>query len=181
MFRRRRMMQANPLNNEQMAQLVKANQLVAQGKPLQAAALFVQVAQAMQASNHPRRAANLYTRAAHAFVDGNEGPSALNYSRQALALFIQVNMPMRARTFYSNITHKMGNRGMNGALETLQSEFEAQMTALPAGPAPAAPTRHGMLPTNCPKCGAPVHTEDANWVDENTLECEYCGAFIRSE
>ncbi len=181
MFRRRQMMQANPLNAGQLAVLVQANQLVSKGKPLQAAALFVQVAQAMQASNHPRRAANLYTRAAHAFADGNEGPSALNYSRQALALFIEYNMPVRARTFFTNITRKLGDKGMNGAAEALQREFGAQIAALPAALRPAAQPQHGLLPTNCPKCGAPVHSEDATWVDESTVECEYCGALLRAE
>jgi hypothetical protein len=60
-----------------MEQLAEANEYVAQGKPLQAGPLFVQVAEAMQASNHPRRAANLHTRAAHAFVDGNHGASTV--------------------------------------------------------------------------------------------------------
>jgi hypothetical protein len=41
--------------------------------------------------------------------------------------------------------------------------------------------RRGLLPTSCPKCGAPVHSEDIDWVDENTAECEYCGTLIRTE
>jgi len=181
MFPRRRISQANPLNPDQMATLVKANQWVAQGKPLEAGPLFAQVASAMQASNHPRRAANLFTRAAHAFVDGNRGQVGLGYARAAISLFLQTQMIGRAASFYTNITRKMAAKGMNNALGELQKEFGAHITNLPTKPLSMPPLRRKLLPTSCPKCGAPVHMEDIIWVDEATAECEFCGSLIRSE
>ncbi len=182
MFRRPYMLRANPINQEQLSMLVQANQLLSQGKPLDAAPLFAQLAQAMQAGNHPRRAANLFTRAAHSYADGNDASTALTYSRQALALFLQYKMFARAKTFYTNITRKLSNHAMKQAVESLQSDFGTQIAALPVavGPQTAAKTRHALLPTNCPKCGAPIHSEDSTWVDENTIECGYCGSLIRS-
>jgi hypothetical protein len=180
MFRRRRMFQANPLAADQVAILVKANQLLTQGKPLDAGPLFASVAQAMQVSHHPRRAANLFTRAAHAYTDGKDAEHALTYARQALNLFAQTRMARRASTFYANVTRKMTNLGMNATANELEQEFGAQIAALPMEPQSATPARHGLLPTDCPKCGAPVHSEDITWVDEVTAECEYCGMLIRS-
>jgi hypothetical protein len=52
--------------------------------------------------------------------------------------------------------------------------------AIPAS-APTSQPRHGSLPTNCPKCGAPLHGGEVSWVDATTAECEYCGAAIRAE
>ena len=181
MFRRRRMMQANALSQEQMTQLIQANRLMAEGKPLEAGALFAQVAQAMQQGNYPRRAANLYARAAHAFADGNRGQESLGYARAALGLFIQAQMLPRASVFYSNITRKLNAKGMQAAAGELQAEFGARMAGLPAMPAQASPTAHGLLPTTCPQCGAPVHGDEVSWVDDRTAECEFCGALLRSD
>jgi hypothetical protein len=178
MFRRRGMFQGNQLNDEQMAILVKANQLMSEGKPLEAGPLFTSVADAMKRSNHPRRAANLYARAAHAFSDGNDAQQALANARQALALFTQTKMAGRASMFFSNITRKMEVKGMTAAADELRGLYD--MNSL----APSIEPRrrpHGLIPTTCPKCGAPVHGEDVSWVDDNTIECEYCGAMIRSE
>jgi len=186
-----------PLGADQLALLQQANQLMASGHAGQAAPLFAQLAAQMEASNHPRRAANLHARAAHAFADSQAGQMALGQARSALNLFIANRMGLRAPTFFSNITRKMGNHGMQNAATALQQEYAGRLRAGPlmrrrqgglgaagAGEtmpaAPAAPA-HGTLPTSCPKCGAPVHGGDANWLDNNTAECDYCGALLRAE
>jgi hypothetical protein len=181
MFRRRDHFQDNPLSANQLALLVKANQLISDGKPLDAGPLFAQVAGAMQRGNHPRRAANLFARAAHAFADGNDEQAALGYARTALALFTQFKMVRRSPVFFTNITHKMIAKGMNGAADTLHQEFGTQIAALPVVSQQENRPPRGILPTNCPKCGATIHSDAVDWVDDNTVECEYCGTFIRIE
>jgi hypothetical protein len=181
MFRNRPRFQANPLTADQLAILVKANQLMAAGKPLDAGSLFAGVADAMQRSNHPRRAANLYARAAHAFTDGNNEQTALGYARTALALFTQFKMVGRIPTFFTNITRKMTAKGMKAAATALQQEYGAQIAAQPVESQQEIRPPRGLLPTNCPKCGGPVHGDGVDWVDNNTIECEYCGSLIRTE
>jgi hypothetical protein len=171
---------------EQLAALQQANQLMAGGKPGEAAPLFAQLAAQMEASNHSRRAANLRARAAHAFADGGAGQAALGQARSALNLFIANQMIMRTPMFYSNITRKLNNRGMQSAAAALQQEYGGRLGAGLARPgmaraAFAQARRRGTLPTSCPKCGAPVQANEANWVDESTVECDYCGALIRAE
>jgi hypothetical protein len=103
----RRMMkwgqQTNLLNSEQMTLLVKANQLLADGKPAEAAPLFTQLAMALETQQHPRRAANLYARAAHAFADSHDEQGTLAQARKALTLFLQYQMTQRAPVFFANI------------------------------------------------------------------------------
>ncbi len=181
MFRRQRAFQPNPLNPDQLADLLKANQLVARGKMLQAGAIFASLAYAMKTGNHPRRAANLYARAAHAYADGNDRQSAQAYSEAALSLFLQTQMYNRAATFYTRITGKMTAKGMNAAVAELKQKFGSRITDLPTKPLAMPPLRRSLLPTTCPQCGAPLHTEDLTWVDENTVECDFCGSLIRSE
>jgi len=33
-----------------------------------------------------------------------------------------------------------------------------------------------LLPSECPKCGAPVHGNDVNWTGPQSADCPYCGA-----
>jgi Soluble NSF attachment protein, SNAP len=180
MFRRRRMLRRSLLADDQLAVLVNANQAMAQGKFLEAASLFAQVAQATQGSGHPRHAANLYARAAHAFADGKDAQQAFSYARQGLRLFALAGRPRRAAEFYANITPKLERLGMSAAAQALQAESGGQIATSLSEQIPTQP-RHGLLPTNCPKCGAPLHAEEADWVDEKTVQCDYCGALIRSE
>ncbi len=180
MFRRFRNpgQNAAPLGPAQLQAMNQANQLVASGQPILAAPIFAQLASNMEASNHPRRAANLHAQAAHAFADGQDEQDALVQARRALSLFIQYQMVQRTPVFFANITRKLTNKGMKNSAEALVKEFGSVVGGMPA-PAPAASQR-GSLPTNCPKCGAPLHASEATWVDVITAECAYCGASIRT-
>lgn len=171
--------QTEPLDPPHRQVQEQANHLVDQGKPGQAAPLFAKLAE-VESGVHPRRAANLHAQAAHAFADSRQGPAALLQARAALQLFLKLQMTDRAPHFYANITRKLKNKGLGEAADALVSEFGSRITALPAA-VDAVVQKHGILPTNCPGCGAPVHGERAKWVDSNTAECEYCGSLIRSE
>jgi hypothetical protein len=181
MFRRFRNLglNATPLNIIQLQTLNQANQLVKNGQPARAAPLFARLASAMEAGNHPRRAANLHAQAAHAYADSHNAQDAMVHARFALALFIQYQMVNRTPMFYANITRKLANQGMQPSADALVKEFGPQVGAIPVTPSPAGPAR-GNLPTNCPKCGGPLHNDSATWVDANTVECDYCGSSIRS-
>ena len=37
------------------------------------------------------------------------------------------------------------------------------------------------LPSNCCGCGAPVHSDEVEWIDQKTAECVYCGSPVRGE
>jgi hypothetical protein len=163
-----------------MKSLTKANQLVGSGEPGQAAPLFANLATELEISSHPRRAANLNAQAAPAYADSQNEQASLNQARLALNLFIQHQMINRTTVFYNNISRKFTNKGMKSASESMISEFGSRVGLISIQPAPA--TLHpGHLPTNCTKCGAPIHRNDANWVDDQTVECDFCGSLIRSE
>ncbi len=182
MFRRLRnpVTQSNPLAPEMMQTLNQANRLEANGQPGQAAPLFSQVADEMEAANHPRRSANLHAQAAHAFADSRNPQAALAQARLALNLFIQNKMVRRTPVFYANITRKLNNHGMPKAAQALTQEFGERVGPMPAQ-LPQAAGRGGSLPTNCSKCGAPIHADEVTWVDTRTIECNYCGSLIRAE
>jgi hypothetical protein len=182
MFRsfRNRAFQTNPLSQAQIQALNNANRFVENGQPAKAAPIFAELAKELETSNHPRRAANLRAQAAHAFADSHNGQSALANARAALTLFIQNQMVERTPVFYTNIIRKLNNYGMKEASAALMTEFSSIVVSVPV-PSSPKPQTHSRLPTNCPKCGGPVHSDEANWVDASTVECGYCGAMIRPE
>ncbi len=182
MFRTlRTAMRDTPLSAAQIEVLAKANQMASAGNAAGAAPLFAEVAHELDAPR-PRRAANLHARAAHAYADAGRPQLALEQARAALNLFIQYQMADRTPVFYANITRKFNNKGMTGAATAIQNEFGGKVGSLPVpSQAPARPAaKRGVLPTNCPKCGGPIHSDSISWVDNQTVECEYCGALIRS-
>ena len=174
-----------PLGPDQLAQLQQANRLMANGQAGAAAPVFAQLAAQMEATQHPRRAANLHARAAHAYADSQAGQLALGQARSALNLFIANGLALRTPMFYSNITRKLNNHGMQTAAQALQLEYDGRLGTGPGRRGLMANAvqarRRGALPTSCPKCGAPAHGGEANWVDDNTAECDYCGALMRAE
>jgi hypothetical protein len=182
MFRRfrRAALQPNAFNPVQMQTLRNAIRFVSSGQPGLAAPLFAKLAGEMETTGHPRRAANLKAQAAHAFADSQNELQALNHSRTALNLFIQYQMTNRAPVFFANITRKFLNKGMKTAAETIGNEFGSRVGTMPAVAMPASLTTR-QLPTNCPKCGAPIHKIDLYWVDDQTIECDFCASLIRSE
>jgi hypothetical protein len=166
------------LSASQIEVLAKANQLAAANNPAEAAPLYAELARELDVPR-PRRAANLHSRAAHAYADAGNEQLALAQARAALTMFIQYRMINRTPVFFANITRKFNNKGMKNSAAALQNEFGNRVGPLPPAPAPGA-APHGLLPTNCPKCGGPVHGDEANWIDNQTAECDYCGAAIRT-
>ncbi len=181
MFRPMRRLFGQGLTPNQLQTLTQANRLAANNQSKQAAPLFASLAEEMQASQHPRRAANLHAQAAHAFADSSNGAQALAHARTALALFIQYGMVERTPRFYTNITAKLRNHGMEQEAKLLEKEFGSAAAGLnlPAQPA-AGPAAHGRLPAACPKCGAPVHSAEVNWLDASSAECDFCGSVLQT-
>lgn len=67
--------------------------------------------------------------------------------------------------------------------EDEDDERERRPAPAPVAPAPAAPAppaepehRLELLPSECPKCGAPVHGNDVRWTGKQSADCPYCGA-----
>lgn len=173
---RRRFRPTRPIR-QAFTPIQRAVHLLSAGQPRQAAVIFAGLAGQMEALQ-PRRAANLHAQAAHAFAEAQDAPAALEQARAALNRFRQLQMGSRFTQFSANITRKLQNLGMTDAAATLQAEFDSQVEV--SLPHPAA-KQLGRLPTSCAQCGGPLRPDEADWLDEQTIECAYCGALIRTE
>jgi hypothetical protein len=180
-FFRRRNVRGVRLGPGQIQILSQANQLIATGHPGEAAQLFANLAQEMEASNHPRRAANMHAQAAHTYADDQDEPNALIQARRALTLFLQYEMVERTPRFYANIERKLRARNMSKAADTLQVEFGKQVGSLPQPPAQPQVPGQQRLPSTCSQCGAPVRGDEVEWINQYSAECIYCGSIIQTE
>lgn len=176
-FRRPMMRPVNPLVVQAVS---RANQLLASGKPGDAAEIFERLAQEGESRGRPRPAANMHAHAANAYAIAKNEAAALTHARAALNQFIQLNMAERAPTFFANITRNLRENGMAGAAETLQKEFGDRVKTMSAQAAPEQ-ARRGRLPPKCPHCAGPARSDEVEWIDEHSAECGYCGGVIQTE
>ena len=177
MFGRRRGMLMNPA---WLATMGQANQLIAKGQPAQAAQMMAQLAQDVESRGRARPAAVFHAQAAHAYAASKNESAALAQARAALNQFIQLNMVRRAPRFYDNISSKLRTNGMASAADMLQREYEDKVKPFRAY-APASPAQGKRLPSNCPHCGAAARSDEVDWIDGQSAECNYCGGVIQTE
>jgi hypothetical protein len=165
----------------EMSQLQCANQLLASGQPDKAASIFQQLARELQASQHPRKAANLHAMAAYAFASAKEEAQTLQQAQMALRFFLRLQMMPRAAQFYGNILEKMNKDNMYVSVGELEKEFGNALANVPiqSRGGPQQGSRH--LPTSCPKCGAPLRSDEIEWIDQITACCSYCGSVVTLE
>jgi hypothetical protein len=180
MFRFGRNARARRLARHRNPAIDHALQLLQKGQSGEAAKEFSQIAQELEASNHPRRAANLHAQAAHAFIDAKEAASAQAQSSAALRLFLDHHMRLRAGQFYANITRKLRSQGMAAVAETLQNEFGSGIGSIPEPQTTPPKPPAGHLPVACTQCGGPIRPDEADWIDDHTIQCLYCGALIQA-
>ncbi len=159
--------------------VARANNLLAQGKPNDAAQIFERLAQEGDARGLAKPAANAHAQAALAYAQAKNENTALTHARTALTQFAQLGMAQRAPTFYNNIVQKLRENGMTNAADALTREFGDQIKTLGAQGVGAAP--RGRLPSKCPHCAGPARSDEVEWIDAQSAECVYCGGVIQTE
>jgi hypothetical protein len=160
---------------EHAEEFIRASRLLASGQPEQAAILFTRLANQMEALGRPRQSANLHAQAAHAWLDAGNETHALGQARMALELFARQGMGRRAYEFKTGFASHLRERKAQDAAQRFEQE-----TGFPLTPPPAAEPqpRRGKLPSTCPQCGAPVRGDLAEWIDDNSAVCDFCGSTI---
>ena len=177
---RRAVMRGAMRPNQVVLQAVtRANNLLAQGKPNDAAQIYERLVQEAESRGFAKPAANAHAQAALAYALAKNETAALTHARTALIQFAQLGMVQRAPTFYNNVVQKLRENGMSNAVDTLQREFGDQIKALTAQGF-GAPASRGRLPSKCPHCAGPARSDEVDWIDAQSAECVYCGGVIQT-
>jgi len=161
------------------AELGHARRLIQAGRYGAAGELLTEMARRSAMMDGPQAAAELHTRAAHCYVAAGMEVAALNAARAALRLFGDLGMPERSQRFLENITRKFDARGMPASAEALRSAYAGSAALAPApATAPVVQPAPRHLPPSCPQCGAPLRSDEVDWVDAQSAECAYCGGIV---
>ena len=158
--------------------LVQARRQIRAGHYARAGIILAALAREAEALERPKIAAELHCRAAHCFVDGGAEPSGLSEARAALRVFRNLGLMERYARFLTNILRKLQAHGMLSGVGMLRTEFDGvdvpQLVQ-------ATPVRNLRLPEACSQCGAPLRSDEVEWIDAHSIECNYCGAVVQGK
>jgi hypothetical protein len=167
-----------------MIALSQAHALFASSRFAEAAAAYERIAATAQANGNPR-AARFYALAARANWRAGNIPHGLDLLKTGLGLLAAMGAVEVFNVVASNAIRDLTALGHAREADEVR-EFAAHTPGwaeLPAGYGPAEPAeaQKAVLPASCPKCGATVHADEIEWIDERTAECAYCGTPLRAE
>ena len=166
--------------------LQRANELMAINDFAGAALAYEELAQAAKARMGPA-APHLYLQAGRARILAGQVPVGIVHIKQALSLFVERG---EWEKFYRN------RRRAVAELYRLELGEEANKLSsflsdkIPDGMEEASQVgsivtgrverRKAILPAKCQGCGAPLRSDEVEWVDEVSAECPFCGSIARS-
>jgi hypothetical protein len=180
--RRRPFGPLRPLAPGPIRALARANRMFAEGQFAPAAEQFEMLADAARAGKI-RVAPRLFVLAARANWRAGRIPHGMQLLRNGLGILVSAGALEAARRIASSAADELETLGLAEEAEEARkflSEMPAATGNGTVAVAPAAAVRP-LLPTHCGQCGAAVHTDEVEWMDEQTAECAYCGSPIRPE
>lgn len=163
--------------NDAINDVSRANQLMASGQPQQAAVLLMQLAAQMQTIGRPRQTANLHAQAAHAWLSAGVEQRAMNQAGQAMQMFARLGMVQRAQEFKTNFSRRLQEAGFESSAESINRAYDTVVAVVDSHPALA---KRGALPSACPHCGAPLRSDEVDWIDEQSAECGFCSGVVQA-
>jgi hypothetical protein len=164
-----------------LIQLLEANRLAEAGYPAEAATHFIRLAKEAELRGAPRRSAHLHLQASLCLIRVPDGPNALYHAQAALALIKRAAPPGRAQKLGRRLVAELEAGDLHAEAQTLQNSLSG-LPASPEGPEEplAASPPRDRLPVRCPHCGAPVRSDDVEWIDDHSAECAYCGGVVQA-
>jgi tetratricopeptide (TPR) repeat protein len=159
--------------------LQRANELLVIGEYSAAAAAFEDLASRAEGRGGPR-APWLYLQAGRARLAMDQADKALAHFKRGLSLMAGAERYGQFLRAGHRIVDELGAHGMSKEAKEVDEYLSATLPALPHG---VERTAHhpSTLPPHCPSCGAPLRFDEAEWIDDLTVECPYCGSPVKSE
>jgi len=166
----------NPRRQAFEARIAQAHSFFDSGEFLQSAQLFEELGAIAEARNGPR-APRFYMQAGRGYLFArkvSEGMTLLEKGRQQ---FIQTGRSDVAARICFWLKDEAKSLGLAEQAEIISKWALKNTNANFTTPASAP---HPQLPLKCPSCGASIHPNDVNWLDNSTAECEFCGSSLRA-
>jgi tetratricopeptide (TPR) repeat protein len=161
--------------------LQRANELMATGDYAGAASSFEQAARATE-GHAGRRAPLLYLQAGRARIFAGQNAMGVELLERGLGLFAMRGRPRKLARVAYRIINELHQRGLTKEAQQITNYVTSLAPGINLNNVPdETAEKHPILPRHCPGCGAPIHPDDVDWIDNVTAECEYCGSPVRGE
>ncbi len=124
------------------------------------------------------RAAVTHLRTGRAYLYAKNLKTGLSHTRKGLMLLAAKKQWGAMNRFGRRAIDDLNKLGYPQAAQEIESYL---IRYTPEGEREEKTEARPVLPTECPACGAPVHSQELRWLDEQTAECLFCGTAIRGE
>jgi hypothetical protein len=159
--------------------LRRANALMTQGDYLEAAAAFEDLAARAEARGGPR-APLFHLQAGRMYVLAGQGQAGVPHIKRGLEQLAANGRYGKIHRFGQMAVQELTERGLTAEAQEIAAYLKMTLPAKPEEEE-AVPERPPVLPTHCPSCGAPVRSDEVEWMDDVTAECLYCSSPLRAE
>lgn len=159
--------------------LQHAHRLMEQGDYAGAEIAFHDLAQKAE-DRFPERAPFLHIQAGRAALLNNDGKRAVARFRSGLTMLGTQQRYHRVHRIGGRIVGELRERGFDAEADEVESVLGNNIP-VPVGKEADVPQKRAILPTHCPSCGAAVRSDEVEWLDDVTAECDYCGSPVRAE
>ncbi|MEW5941151.1 MAG: hypothetical protein AB1750_15915 [Chloroflexota bacterium] len=163
--------------------LRRAHELMAAGNYVAAAETFEQLGRAGEARGHPKTA-TMFLQGGRARIMAGQNQPGYEDLMRGLTVLSKMGRPGQLFHTGNRVVAELNERGMSKEAAQIADWLKTNLPPRPEGAAPGptvAPTRKPVLPTHCPGCGGPVNSQDVEWLDDVTAECNWCGSPLRGE
>ncbi len=180
MLGRRRGAMGGGANGPGQQRMREAQRLMAEGKFVEAAAVFDDMSQRAVQNGRVPFAITMAMQAGRAYAQAGRGDEALARARRALDLILNAGQPARATRAMPRAIAFLRAHGFNAQAATLEKEAARRLAplglSLQALPNVGART----LPPTCPQCAGPLRSDEAEWIDAFSAECPWCGSAVKT-
>jgi len=155
--------------------LQEANMAFEKGEYGRAAERYEKIARVADARGGPR-AAILHLQAGRARAFAGQASLGLRSLRRGLEILAERKQLHRLHQAGTRTISELKERG----LEDEATNIEILMVTLLPDTFSAEPSaKRPAIPTHCPSCGAPLRSDEVDWLDDVTAECGFCGSPIQ--
>lgn len=180
MFRRRAQRALRRMGNPDVPPILqRANQMMANEDYAEAAIAYHELAQGAE-DRFPQRAPFLYIEAGRAAILSGQTKIGVAHMRHGLTLFASQGRVHRMRRIGERLIGELNAHNLHAEAEEISALIHGDLPKEIPDEQPLN-VKRPILPTHCPSCGAAVRSDDIEWMDDVTAECDYCGSPVRAE
>jgi hypothetical protein len=147
------------------------------GEYASAAAEFRDLAERGEAAGIPR-STQVYVLAGRAYMFAGNADEGMRDLKRGIDAATRFGQLPRLAGAAPRTTSEMREHGYEKEAVAFIASLEAAVKHPLAAPAPTRQTPR--LPPKCPYCGGAIHPGEAEWVDERSIACDYCGSVVQA-